>query len=429
MSPGETRVLGESEGLNGDHSAQVWTPPTQTEVEKLPPLPASAARGWDVQDREAEVDISLPGDIAPDSTHAYVYQNPRAAAAVVRTILRRDEGGGHDGPLAGLSAPQVAAAFLCGLGREVGSRVMRHLHANELVPVVKSMTVEADVTHEVAMRVLEIVRQRMESGDYLEDGGKAFTIKMLEGAMPGWRARGLLDRALSIQENGFEMLNRLPPEQTAPFVSHEHPMTIALILSQLSASQAAGIMRRLPPRLQADVSYRIAITEKVSPQSIENIADALCHSLRERLAGDCEVGGLKVLADILNRTGSSVEKNVLDQMDAQDPQMAEAVRQHMFTFDDIVKMSDRELQVILKEVDEKDIVVALKAASEELKAKVMGNLSERVRTFVTEELERLGPMKLSEAEEVQLRIVHKVRQLEEEGKVVIVRGESATVWV
>jgi len=142
------------------------------------------------------------------------------------------------------------------------------------------------------------------------------------------------------------------------------------------------------------------------------------------LGGNQDVGGPKVVADILNLTGSSVEKSILDNMDAQDPEVAEAVRNLMFVFDDIAKLTDREIQTLMRDVDQKDLAVALKSASEELKDKVLGNMSERVRAFITEEMEFQGPMRLSEFEEVQLRVVQQVRQLEEQGQITIMRGDT-----
>ena len=137
----------------------------------------------------------------------------------------------------------------------------------------------------------------------------------------------------------------------------------------------------------------------------------------------------EVVADILNLTGSSVEKSVLDNMDAQDPEVAEAVRNLMFVFDDIAKLTDREIQTLMRDVDQKDLVVALRSASEELKDKVLGNMSERVRAFITEEMEFQGPMRLSEVEEVQLRVVQQVRQLEEQGQITIMRGDTDDQFV
>ena len=147
------------------------------------------------------------------------------------------------------------------------------------------------------------------------------------------------------------------------------------------------------------------------------------------LGGNQDAGGPKVVADMLNLTGSSVEKNVLDNMENMDPNTAESVRNLMFVFEDILKLSDREIQILLREVDQKDLVIALKSSSEELKEKVLGNMSDRVRQFVTEEMDFTGPMRLSEVEEVQLRIVQMVRQLEEQGQITILSGDADDQFV
>ena len=225
------------------------------------------------------------------------------------------------------------------------------------------------------------------------------------------------------------MLRNVPPDQIAPFISHEHPQSIALILSQLEADQASGILALLPERLQSDVASRIATMENITPNVLKEIEESVEASLRDMLSGNQDVGGPEAVADILNLTGSSVEKNVLDNIDAQDPEVAEPVRNPMFVFDDISKLTDREIQTLMLEVDQKDLVVALKSASEEMKENVLGNMSERVRTFITEEMEFQGPMRLSEVEEVQLRIVQQVSQLEEQGQVTIVRGDSDDQFV
>ena len=141
------------------------------------------------------------------------------------------------------------------------------------------------------------------------------------------------------------------------------------------------------------------------------------------------MGGPKVVADILNLTGSSVEKNVLEQMDGTDPEVAEEVRNLMFVFADLVKLTDKELQVLMREVEQKDLVIGLKAADQELKDKVLSNMSERVRSFIEEEMEYLGPMRLSEVEEVQLRIVQQARQLEDQGQITITLGDANEEFV
>ena len=169
--------------------------------------------------------------------------------------------------------------------------------------------------------------------------------------------------------------------------------------------------------------------ENITPSVLKQIEDSLEANLRDILGGNQDVGGPKVVADMLNLTGASIEKNVLDRLDAQDPEVAEIVRNMMFVFDDIHKLTDREVQTVLREVEQKDLVIALKAASEDVREKVLGNMSERVRSFIEDEIEFSGPMRLSEVEEVQLRIVQKIRQLEDQGQVAIVRGNAEDTFV
>jgi flagellar motor switch protein FliG len=169
--------------------------------------------------------------------------------------------------------------------------------------------------------------------------------------------------------------------------------------------------------------------ENITPSVLKQIEESLEANLRDILGGNQDVGGPKVVADIPNLTVGSVEKNVLDRLDAQDPEVAEFVRNQMFVFEDTQKLTDREIQLMLREVEQKDIVIALKAASDEVKEKLLGNMPERMRSFIEEEMDFSGPMRLSEVEEVQLRIVQKIRQLEDQGQVQIIRGSADDTFV
>jgi len=226
------------------------------------------------------------------------------------------------------------------------------------------------------------------------------------------------------------MLRNVDPNQIIPFISKEHPQTIALILSQLESTLAAGVLNGMAEELQADVSFRIAQMENISPQTLRELEDTLAQDLQAILAGQVtEIGGPKAVAEILNRTGRSTEKAVLERLDAQDPELAEEVRNQMFVFDDIAKLTDREIQMILREVDTKDLGVALKGATEEMQDRIFTNMSERVGTMLKEEMEFSGPVRMTDVEEVQLRVVQTVRQLEEAGQVTVVRGDSNDQFV
>ncbi len=170
--------------------------------------------------------------------------------------------------------------------------------------------------------------------------------------------------------------------------------------------------------------------ESISPQVLRELEDSLAQDLQSILSGQVtEIGGPKAVAEILNSTGRSTEKAVLERLDAQDPELAEDVRNQMFVFDDIANLTDREIQLILREVDSKDLSTALKGASDEMKDRIFTNVSERVGTMMKEEMDFSGPVRMSDVEEVQLRIVQTVRQLEEAGQVTIVRGDSTDQFV
>jgi flagellar motor switch protein FliG len=324
---------------------------------------------------------------------------------------------------------QKVAILFIALGQEAAGEVMKFLSDYEIEEITQAVANLKTVSVEMQDTVMEEFETHLLAGEWVAQGGMDFARGALERAVGPRRAQEILDRVASTVTSGFYMLKNVSPEQVAPFITQEHPQTISLILSQLEPAQASGILAQLPESLQADVAYRIATMENITPAVLKEIEEALEASLRDILGGNQDVGGPGVVADILNLTGSTVEKNVLDQMDGQDPEVAESVRNLMFTFADINKLTDRELQILLGEVDQKDLVIALKAAEEELKDKILGNMSERVRTFVSEEMEFLGPMRLSEVEEVQLRIVQQVRQLEEQGQITIVRGDADDSFV
>jgi len=324
---------------------------------------------------------------------------------------------------------QKVAILFVALGETVSGEVMKHLSDQEIEEITQAIAGLKNIRTEIMDSVLEEFEQSLLAGDWISNGGLDYARQMLVRGLGEGKAQEILDRVSSRVTSGFYMLKNVAADQIAPFISNEHPQTIALILSQLDSAQAAGIIAQLPERLQPDVAYRVATMENISPNVIQEIEESLEQSLRDILRGNEEVGGPKVVADILNLTGSTVEKNVLEQMDGQDPEVAESVRNLMFVFEDIVKLTDREIQALLGEVDQKDLVVALKGASEDLKEKLLGNMSARVRTFITEELEFQGPMRLSEVEEVQLRIVQQVRQMEEQGQITIMSGDSDDAFV
>jgi len=328
-----------------------------------------------------------------------------------------------------LPLSQKIAIIMVALGEEASGEVMKHLGEHDIEAITQSIASLKNIPVDTMDRILEDFETHLMAGEWISQGGVDFARAALERAVGARKAQEILDRVATQTSSGFYILKNVAAEQIAPFIANEHPQTVALILSQLDAAQASGILGSLPESMQSDVAYRIATMENVTPAVIQEVEEALEASLRDLLGGHRDVGGPQVVADILNLSGTSVERNVLEQMDAQDPEVAEAVRNLMFVFEDIAKLTDREIGLVLHELEPKDLVMALRAATDEMKEKMLGNVSKRVRTDIEEEMGYQGPMRLSEVEEVQLRIVQVVRQLEEQGQVTLVKGDADDSFV
>ena len=316
------------------------------------------------------------------------------------------------------------------LGQDTSAEILKYLNDYEIEDIAQTIAELRTVTTDQEDEVLEEFETLLMAGKYISMGGIDFARGTLEKAMGPRRAQTMLDRVTATTTGGFYLLRNIAPNQIAPFISKEHPQTIALILSQLDPSQAAGVLNILPEELQSEVTYRVAAMENISPQVLREIEDTLANELQAILTGQItEIGGPKKVAEILNMTGRSTEKAVLERLDSQDPEIAEEIRNMMFTFDDIANLTDREIQMVLREVDTKDLATALKGSAPEMQDRIFSNVSERVSQMIREEMEFSGPVRMSDVEEVQLRVVQTVRQLEEAGQVTVTRGESTDVFV
>jgi flagellar motor switch protein FliG len=256
---------------------------------------------------------------------------------------------------------------------------------------------------------------------YISQGGIDFASEILEKAVGAARAREIMQRLESSFKNkGFSLLKDIDPKQLSGFFQNEHPQTTALILTQLAPQQAASVLSELAPELQAEVSLRIATMEKISPEILKEIESTLESHFGTDSGRDLSVsGGAKTIAEILNLIETSAEKNILQSLEAEDADLAAEVKNMMFVFDDLVLLDDRSIQRLLKEVETKDLSTALKAASDEVKNKIFANVSERVAIMIKEEMEFMGPTRLSDVEAAQGRIVETVRRLEEEGQIIV----------
>ena len=330
----------------------------------------------------------------------------------------------------GFSSRQKVAILMIALGQDTSAEILKYLNDYEIEDIAQTIAELRTVTTDQEDEVLEEFETLLMAGKYISMGGIDFARGTLEKAMGPRRAQTMLDRVTATTTGGFYLLRNIAPNQIAPFISKEHPQTIALILSQLDPSQAAGVLNILPEELQSEVTYRVAAMENISPQVLREIEDTLANELQAILTGQItEIGGPKKVAEILNMTGRSTEKAVLERLDSQDPEIAEEIRNMMFTFDDIANLTDREIQMVLREVDTKDLATALKGSAPEMQDRIFSNVSDRVSQMIREEMEFSGPVRMSDVEEVQLRVVQTVRQLEEAGQVTVTRGETTDVFV
>ena len=316
---------------------------------------------------------------------------------------------------------QKAAVALVAFGPEVSAHVLKGMPERDLETITIEIANLRDVPSDVEQKIIEECHQIFIARQYVSQGGIDFAQQILEKAVGAKKAREIMHRLeSSIQSKGFSLLKDIDPKQLTSFLQNEHPQTISLILTQLNPQHAAQVLSELAPELQGEVALRIAMMEKIAPEILTEIEQTLEGHFERTAGGEMSSsGGAKAIAEVLNLIDTTAEKNILQSLEAEDADLAAEIKNMMFVFDDLILLDDRSIQRLLKEVETKDIAVALKATGEEVKKKIFSNVSERVATMIQEEMEFMGPTRLSDVEAAQTRIVESVRRLEEEGQVII----------
>jgi flagellar motor switch protein FliG len=327
-----------------------------------------------------------------------------------------------------LDGTKKAAIVLLALGREAAAEVIKNLKNSEVERIAAEIASLGSVPVEVQQKVVSEFTGAMASRDKTRAGGVNKAAEFLESALGRSKASEIVTKIKKLGATGaMRKLEQMNAGTVVEFLKGEHPQTIALIITQLGPQFAANTLSALPENLRANVAVRIATMETISPDTTEEV-DRILSSQLEGLGGTerAAAGGVKILADILNVTDRSIEKDVLSAIEAKDETVATQVKQLMFVFDDILLLEDRAVQRILREVDTKDLAVALKAADEEVKQKIFKNISERAAAMIREEIDYMGPKRLSEVEAAQQAIVAVIRNLEESGEIFIPgRGGAA----
>ncbi|MFH1011597.1 MAG: flagellar motor switch protein FliG, partial [bacterium] len=290
---------------------------------------------------------------------------------------------------------------------------------------VRLRNVEPELNQEVIEEFYHMIRAQ----EYIAGGGITFAEEILRksfGERKGIEFLHRIERLMKVK--GFNVLKNVDPNQLLSFMQKEHPQTIAFVLAHLNPAQAASILVDLPPDLQAEVVLRFSSMERVSPETIQSVESVL-ESRIDFTQSTSRLGGVKAIAEILNLVGQSAERAILAKVNETTPEIATEIKNLMFVFEDVVMLDDRSIQRVLKEVDNKELALALKHISPETKQKVFANLSERAANVIKEEMEYMGPVRLKDVEEAQQRIVDIVRRLEEAGLVVVVGGSKAEAMV
>jgi flagellar motor switch protein FliG len=316
------------------------------------------------------------------------------------------------------------AAILCvSLGPNNAAEIFKHLSEDQIEKLTTEMTRIPSVRTEHATMVMEEVLESSQAHAAVAEGGIKYARDVLERAVGTARASKILGR-LVIDSTPFAFLRGTPPDQIYAFLRHEHPQTIALVLANLPVHDlSAKVVQQLPPELQADVAVRIAQMGSPPPDVVRDVAHVMKESLDNILQDEYTgVGGVESLAQILNSADRGTERNILERLTEANSDLAEKVRALLFVFEDIITLDDRSIQLILKDVDAKDLALALRGTSEEVKEKILANMSQRGAEMLAEEMEYMPPQRRKNVEEAQSKIIAIVRRLEEDGQIVLARG-------
>ena len=326
---------------------------------------------------------------------------------------------------------QKAAILLIALGPERSADIFKHLKEDEIEELTLEIANTRSVSPQVKEDVLNEFYQICLAQQYIAEGGIGYAKELLDKALGEDRAKEVITKlTASLQVRPFEFVRKTDSSQLLNFIQDEHPQTIAMILSYLTSAQAALVIGALPPEKQADVAKRIAMMDRTSPDVIKEVERVLEKKLSSLVNQDYTiVGGVDAIVNILNTVDRTTEKHIMESLEIEEPELADEIRKKMFVFEDILLLDDRAIQRVLRDVDNADLGVALKAANEEVQNVIFKNLSKRLAAMIKEDMEFMGPVRMKDVEEAQQKVVSVIRKLEDSGEIVISRGGGDEIVV
>ena len=330
-----------------------------------------------------------------------------------------------------LTGLQKSAILLIALGPEKSASIFKHLKEEEIEELTLEIANTRSVTPQIKEGVIEEFYQVCLAQQYIAEGGIGYARELLETALGTEKAMSVIGKlTASLQVKPFEFVRKTDASQLLNFIQDEHPQTIALILSYLSPAQASLIISGLPPERQADVAKRVATMDRTSPDIIKEVEKILESKLANLVNQDYTIiGGVDAVVEILNAVDRGTEKHIMETLEIEEPELADEIRKKMFVFEDILLLDDRSIQRVLRDVDNNDLAIALKAANEQVQNAIFNNLSKRLAAMIREDMEYMGPVRMKDVEEAQQKIVNIIRKLEDSAEIVISRGGGDEIVV
>lgn len=331
-----------------------------------------------------------------------------------------------------LTGVQKAAILFITLGPEAASGIIKKLSDSEIQKITYEIANITSVKQNQRTEILSEFIEMNKAKDYILEGGFEYARNLLGKALGSQRAREILEKVSEAtqQYRPFAIARKADAHQLLNVISNEHPQTIALILCYLQPDKAAQIVSELPEDIQTEVAYRLATMDNTSPMVVKEIEKVLNSKLSTVVRTDMTtLGGVETLVDILNQVDRTTEKNITEGLEREDPELAEKIKQSMFVFEDVITLDDVSIQRVLREVESKDLALALKGCSEEVANAVFRNQSKRAAASLKEDIEFLGPVRLMDVEKAQQKIVGMIRRLEDAGEIIISRGGEDAIIV
>jgi flagellar motor switch protein FliG len=349
---------------------------------------------------------------------------------VAKTI---DTGAEHSGKKKSekdFNGRQKAAIFLVTIGSQISAEIFKYLREDEIETLTFEIARLETIDPAQKDAILQEFQELMMANQFISTGGIDYARELLEKALGNQKAVDIINRLTSsLQVRPFDFIRRTDPAHLLNFIQQEHPQTIALILAYLEPNKASVILQNLPHEVQSDVARRIATMDRTSPEVLREVERVLEKKLSTLSSEDyTAAGGVSSIVEILNLVDRASEKQIIESLEDEDPELAEEIKKRMFVFEDIVMLDDKAIQKVMREVDGQELAKALKSVDQEVQDKIFRNMSKRAAGMLKEDMEFMGPVRLKDVEEAQQKIVSIIRRLEDAGDIVVARaGEDELV--